>query len=176
MQFSDPHKNIQQFELELGMKVLDLGAGSGFYSIYAAQDVGINGSVIAVDIQKDLLERLKYTAKEYEVRNIEVLHADIEGEKGIPIKDNSIDAVIVSNIFFQIENKEKVVREIQRILKVRGKGLVIDWSDSYGGLGPAGNDIVAEHTLRELFEKEGFIVERGIMAGAHHYGFIVRKV
>lgn len=176
MQFTDPQKNIQQFELNPGMTVVDLGAGSGFYSVHAAQEVGARGRVIAVDIQKDLLERVKYTAKEYELNNVEVLWADIDSEKALPIKDSSVDAVIVSNLFFQLDNKESAVKEIQRILKVRGKVMVIDWSDSFGGLGPASSDIVPEHVLRNLFEENGFVVERQLLAGAHHYGFIMRKV
>ena len=175
MSFSDPQKNIQQFELDPGMTVVDLGSGSGFYAIHAGQEVGLSGRVIAVDIQKDLLERIKSTAREYELSNIEVLLVDLEGEQGLKLKAGSVDAVIASNLFFQIENKEYVVKDIHRILKVRGKVLVIDWSDSFGGLGPSANNIVPEHVLRGLFEKNGFVTERQIMAGAHHYGFIVRK-
>jgi len=176
MSFSDPEKNIKQFELDPGMTVADFGAGSGFYSIHSAEEVGPRGRVIAIDIQRDLLARIQHSAREYELGNIEVMCADLEREGGVKLSAGSVNAIIASNLFFQLEKKETVVSEMKRILKIKGKALIIDWSDSFGGLGPATADVVPEYVLRKLFETNGFIIERGIMAGAHHYGFIARKV
>src|SRR5690349_15540940 len=57
--FSEPSANLAKLGLVDGMKVVDLGAGSGFYSYEAARRVGATGRVYAVDVQKDLLERLR---------------------------------------------------------------------------------------------------------------------
>jgi len=48
--FSDPKKNIEQMQLEHGMKIADLGSGSGFYSLEAARVVGDGGKVYAIDV------------------------------------------------------------------------------------------------------------------------------
>ena len=60
--FSDPEKNIEQFSLGKGMHVADFGTGSGFYALAAAEAVGETGRVYAIDVQKDLLEKLKKEA------------------------------------------------------------------------------------------------------------------
>ena len=178
MQFSDPEKNIRQFELEPGMMVADFGAGSGFYTINAAQEVGSSGKVYSIDIQKDLLSRIQHTAREYELDNVEILWGDLEMDKGSTLGDGSMDAVIASNLFFQLDKskRDSVIKEAGRILKPKGKMLVIEWSDSFGGLGPTPQDIIPENILRNMFESNGFVIERNILGGAHHYGFIARKV
>lgn len=58
MSFTDPQNNIDQFDLDSGMRVADLGAGSGAYSVAAAKKVGGDGRVYAVEVQKDLLEKI----------------------------------------------------------------------------------------------------------------------
>ncbi len=175
MSFSDPDKNISHLDLLAGMHVADFGSGSGFYTIAAAQEVGKSGVVYAVDIQKDLLTRTQRFAREQELANIEIVWADLEKENGSTLSPQSLDAVVLSNTLFQIENKEALVKEAYRVLKIGGKLLVIDWSDSFGGLGPKTEDIVPEHAVRTICEEVGFTIGKTVDAGAHHYGFIAVK-
>ena len=65
--------------------------------------------------------------------------------------------------------------EAYRILKSGGKVLVIDWTDSYGGMGPPVSDIVSSDNARYICEEAGFIFEKEFSAGTHHFGFIVKK-
>ncbi len=175
MSFSDPEKNIRQLELEPGMTVADFGAGSGFYTINAAQEVGREGKVYAVDVQKELLSRIQQTARAQELSNVELAWGDLEKPGGSTLRDSSVDAVILSNILFQVEDQEVVLDEVKRVLKSGGRVLVIDWSDSFGGLGPQEKDIIPEHEVRKMFEDRGFNMGRSILAGAHHYGFVAFK-
>ena len=107
--FSDPEKNIKQFGLGKGMHVADFGAGSGFYSFAAAQAVGETGRVYAIDVQNGLLTKLKNEAKNVRhLRNIEIIWADLEQVGGTKLKENSMDAIIAANVFFQLENKDNL--------------------------------------------------------------------
>jgi len=173
--FSDPENNITQFMLGLGMKVADLGSGSGFYTMAAAKAVGSDGRVFAVDIQKDLLTKLKNGATQKKIYNIEIVWGDLEHLGGTKLRESSLDAVIVANILFQIQNKEALCLEIKRILKAKGKVLVVDWAGSFGGIGPLEKDIVPKSKMTELFVGHGFEMEKEIGAGAQHYGLIFRK-
>ena len=175
MAFSDPTHNIEQFSLQYGMRVADFGSGSGFYSIAAARAVGPHGHVYAVDVQKDLLSKLKNDAMKAGLVNIEVHWGDIEKLGGSKLKDASIDAVIMSNVLFQMPDKQTPVLEAKRILHPHtGKVLVIDWNDSGGGVGPQGSHLFSLDAARALFEKAGFSFDSSISAGDHHYGLIFR--
>lgn len=173
--FSDPKHNIEQFMIGEGTKVADFGAGSGHYTIEAAKAVGDSGFVYAVEIQRDLLDRVKNLAREKNLHNVEVLWGDLEKIGGSGLGDSSVNSVIVSNILFQIENKEDFIKEAARVLKPGGKLLLVDWTDSFGGMGPAPEMVVSEDVVTSLFKKNGFIVDKNIYAGEHHFGKILRK-
>jgi ubiquinone/menaquinone biosynthesis C-methylase UbiE len=175
MDFADPEHNIEQLGLTPGMKVADLGAGSGYYALAAAKRVESEGHVYAVEIQKDLLTRIKNVARKERLHNIDVFWGDIEELHGTKLSDASVDAVILSNILFQVENKTGTLQEAKRILKGGGKLLIVDWADSFNNLGPEPNAVISLDQARLLGEKEGFHFERTIQAGAHHYGLIMKK-
>lgn len=174
--FSDPEKNIAQLALASGMQVGDFGSGPGFYSLAAARAVQPSGQVFAVDIQKDLLQKLKNGAKQNSLNNINIVWADLEHLGGTKLRENSLDAVIAANLFFQIENKDALCLEIKRVLRPLGRALVVDWTGSFGGIGPLDKDVVAKDQMIKLFDDHGLKLDREIAAGGQHYGLIFRKV
>ena len=173
--FSDPSQCIEQFDLQSGSRVADLGAGTGAFAIAAAKAVGEAGKIYAVEVQKGLLERRKSEARAARAHNVEALWGDIERVQGTHLKDASIDAAVASNVLFQVEDKNGFVTETKRILKPGGKALLIDWTDSWNGMGPHKTQVVTENAARELFEKAGFQFVKKIDAGEHHYGLVFRK-
>lgn len=166
--FSDPENNIKQFSLAPGMMVADFGSGSGFYSLAAAKAIMPGGKVFAVDIQKDLLEKLKNGARQNHLSNVDIIWGDLEHLGGTKLRENSMDAVIVGNLFFQIENKDGLCLEIKRVLRPNARVLVIDWDGSFGGVGPLEKDVVSKMKMTDLFLDHGFVLDREISAGAEH--------
>ncbi len=175
MAFTDPEHNIQQFALQSGAKVADFGAGSGFYTFEIAKAVGASGKVYAIDVQKDLLSKIKSEGAKRFLNNIEIIWADVEKPAGTHLRADALDAIVISNILFQVPSKEAAVTEAKRILKKGGRVLVIDWSDSYGGMGPSFDSVFSASKARTLFESLGFTFQLQIRAGDHHYGLIFKK-
>jgi ubiquinone/menaquinone biosynthesis C-methylase UbiE len=174
--FSDPKKNIEQCGIQAGMVIADFGAGSGFYTIEAAKALGSTGQVYAVDAQKDLLTRLKNTANKEGLYNVEVIWGDLEKAGGTHIKDNSIDLILICNVMFQLADKKAVATEIRRVLASGGRVLLVDWSDSFGGIGPSRGHVFSKVDAEHIFEGAGFSKDREIQAGSHHYGFLYKKL
>jgi ubiquinone/menaquinone biosynthesis C-methylase UbiE len=172
--FSDPQKNIAELGIGNGMKVVDLGAGSGFYVMEAAKKVGPSGRVYAVDVQKDLLDKVKNGATLAGLHNIEIIWGNIEKLGGTKLREAIADRAIISNTLFQVAqpDRDNLALETKRLLKSGGKLLVVDWT-SGGQMSPGQtvNQIQAEG----IFEKNGFIKEKNFDAGDHHYGIIFRK-
>lgn len=176
MAFANPDKNIAQLGIAEGMQVADFGAGSGFYTIAAARKVGEEGKVYAIDVQRSLLPRLKAHIQEEGLDNVEVIWGDIAHPGGTTLKDTSVNVVIISNVLFQAgDDIVQVCQEAYRVLRPGGRGLVIEWSDSFGGIGPKPEHVIKEETVRSALEGAGFRITGDIDAGAHHYGLIVKK-
>lgn len=172
--FTKPEQNILHLGLTEGMRVSDFGAGTGFYTKACSARVGFSGKVYAIEVQKDLVKKLESEIKDWGLSNVECIWGDIETRGGTKIADDSMDAVIMSNVLFQSEDKIGVIDEARRVLKKTGKVLLIEWSDSFKGMGPDFKHIVSQSTAKELFEKRGFKVEENITTSAHHYGIIFK--
>ncbi len=176
MAFADPTENLKKLNIKEGWKVADFGTGSGFYAIGISKRIGDTGRVYAIDVQKDLLAKLANRAKEEGLNNVEIIWADVDQIGGSKLADGFLDAVVVSNILFQSENKENLAKETFRVLKSGGEVMVIDWTDSYGGLGPRSDQIFSVSKAEELFVKNGFTVVESFDAGDHHWGLVFKKL
>ncbi|MFT5180091.1 MAG: ubiquinone/menaquinone biosynthesis C-methylase UbiE [Candidatus Paceibacteria bacterium] len=174
--FSDPQKNIEQFHVDPGMSVVDLGSGSGFYSLACARVVGDSGRVISVDINKDLLSKLKKEAEHEGLLSLDIVWGDIDEDNGSTLSDNIADRVLITNTLFQVEKRENVIKEARRILKKGGSLLVVDWSESFGGMGPQPADIVSKDDVKKMCLENGFELFQEINAGEHHYGIIFKAI
>lgn len=173
--FADPTKNVEQIDIRPGSQVADFGSGSGLYALALAEAVGETGQVFAVDVQRDLLTRLQNIAAQKGIENIEVVWGNIEEIEGAHVTDETLDLVLISNTLFQVENKNNVFKEAWRVLKSDGTLVVIDWSESFAGMGPPEDYVVrpAEATL--LATDNGFALRRDFNPGEHHYGLIFTK-
>lgn len=172
--FAHPARNVSAFGIEPGMKIADFGAGSGAYVNLIAQELLGSGAVYAIDIQKDLLRRIKNEAAKRGHKNVEVIWGDVEEDGGSKLGP-VLDIVLVSNLLFQVRDKTGVLLEAARSLRSGGRVIIIDWSESFGGMGPAEGHVVTKEHAYEHARKAGLTFVREFPAGAHHYGLIFRK-
>lgn len=174
--FVIPEIVTSQFLLAEGDKVADFGAGSGFFLRALAEAVGPTGKIYACEIQKVLVEKLSDQARLAGLNNVIPLWCDLEEVGGIKIPDNTLDAGILVNTLFQIRLKEVTLKEIRRTLKPGGVLHIVDWAESFGGLGPQEKDVLSKEVAITLCESVSLGYEREFVAGNHHYGFSVRKL
>lgn len=173
--FVEPNVVVSHFHLREGDVVADFGAGAGFFAEVLSKVVGPSGRVIAIEIQKELVDKLGDLARRKGLMNVDPKWADIEEPGGVPLKDGSLDAAIMVNTLFQFENKPGALSEVYRTLRQGGKFILIDWTDSFGGLGPQFDQVVNEMDAKAYVEAAGFTFERSFPAADHHYGLAFRK-
>jgi ubiquinone/menaquinone biosynthesis C-methylase UbiE len=174
--FSDPNTIVAALPVPVGATVADLGAGTGAFSFLLAEKVGPNGKVYACDVQKDILVRLENDARDRGIKNIQTVFSNVEIHQGTKLRDASIDWVIVANVLYQIEDRPAFVKEIARIVKPGGAVLIVDWTESFGSLGPQPAMIVTQADAEKLFDSVGLHpTPLVINAGAHHYGVVFRR-
>ncbi|MDB5204600.1 MAG: type 11 methyltransferase [Candidatus Taylorbacteria bacterium] len=173
--FSNPEKNLIQFGISVGMQIADFGSGNGYYAFLLARKVGETGRVYCIDVQSDMLQKIAKEAETENIQNIEIITSDIEKEKGSTLTKDSVDVVLIANTLFQNDDKHAVAKEALRILRVKGRVLVIEWADSFAGMGPHKDHLVKKEDALKIFTDAGLVLDHEIDAGEHHYGLVFRK-
>ena len=112
----NPEKKIKIMGVKSGMKVLEVGAANGFLTYYLSRQVGSDGSVISIDIQKKMVD--KALRKSSFLSNVSFKIEDAANLKSI--KNNDIDLIFLYYAFHEIKEKEKAIKEFHRVLKNGG--------------------------------------------------------
>ncbi|SNS99167.1 Methyltransferase domain-containing protein [Anaerovirgula multivorans] len=120
--FQNPSKILKPY-IKDGMTVLDLGCGPGFFSVEMAKMVGKNGKVIAVDVQEEMLEKLKNKIKGTKIEKRIKLHRCEENRIGVTDK---VDFILAFYMVHEVPNQEILLREIISILKPNGKAFIVE--------------------------------------------------
>jgi len=174
--FSEPESILKQVPLWRGNVVADIGSGTGIYSLLASSRVGEEGVVYAIEVQLSYIDMFKKEVDRKGIRNIHVIWADAELPLGTKLENASTDVVLLTNVLFTIDDKEGLVKEIARIAKPGARVLIVDWSQSFSGIGPSSDRISTPKQVRDLFTVAGFSFEKTVDAGSHHYGMIMNKI
>jgi ubiquinone/menaquinone biosynthesis C-methylase UbiE len=111
--------------LKSGDHVLDIAAGTGDQSIFAARIVGPGGSILATDISAEMLGIAARVVQQEGLTNITTRVMDAEQ---LDLEDNAFDAVICRLALMLIPNLQPALREIRRVLKPGGKLAALIWS------------------------------------------------
>ncbi len=129
-------------EIKEGETVVDLGSGAGMDCFLARRMVGERGKVIGIDMTKAMVEKATSNATYHGFKNVEFILGDIEE---IPLEDCTADVVISNCVINLSLDKEKVFREVRRILKPGGRVYLSDMVLT-GELADADKDDVELHT------------------------------
>jgi len=173
--FIDPVKTLAACNIRASDAVADFGAGSGAYT-RAASRIATTGTVFAVEVHQEMGHGLARALKSEGINNVQVLWGDIEVPTGSTLADHSVDFVIISNTLFQLEDRPGCAKEIHRVLKPGGRVLVVDWTESFGGMGPAPHHVFTPAMAHDLFERAGFARRaEDIPTGEHHYAILFHK-
>jgi len=106
---------------EPGERLLEIGVGTGYYSLDLAQWVGPEGTLELFDLQREFLDHVMRGASERGLQNLVPTQGDATD---LPFEDASVDAVILTAVLGEIPDSAAALREIHRVLKPDGRLVV----------------------------------------------------
>jgi ubiquinone/menaquinone biosynthesis C-methylase UbiE len=100
-----------------GERVLELGPGPGTFTIEAARRASPRGSVVAVDIQPEMVFALERRVRKAGLHNVQA-HVAAAGQ--LPLDDSSVDRAFMVTVLPEILDKQLALSELRRVLKPNG--------------------------------------------------------
>ncbi len=105
-------------EFTTGNVILELGSGGGLDTALLAQKVGPSGKVIGLDLSLAMIQRAVRSLREIAMAHVHFHQAQAEE---LPLPDSSVDWVVSNGIFNLSPEKERILAEIHRVLKPKGR-------------------------------------------------------
>ncbi|MEK6278598.1 MAG: class I SAM-dependent methyltransferase [Actinomycetota bacterium] len=108
----------QVLEPQPGERILEVGPGTGYYTVDMAEWVGPSGAVDIFDIQQEFLDHTMRRAEERGIANVVPTQGDATE---LPYEDDSMDAVVLTTVLGEIPDRAAALREIRRVLRPGGR-------------------------------------------------------
>lgn len=135
----------KRLPLKKNSRVLEVGAGSGFYSVAVAADIE-EGNLELLDLQEEMLEKARQKMKSAGFKNVGYTLAIADAP--IPFEDKSFDIVFMVTVLGEVKDQELLIREAHRLLR---RGGTLSVSEHLPD-----PDFVSFGKLRDLLKKNGF--------------------
>jgi len=160
-------KVIESISLNPGMKIADIGAGGGYFSLRFAEMVAEEGKVYAVDTNPNYLEYIRTGAIKKGLTNIITVLS--QGPE-IDIPEKSLDFVFMRNVTHHIPDRISYFERLKDLLKPGGRAVIIEYekgkSNSFHRMF---SHYVEKNTIKQEMKRAGYNIykEYGFLPGQH---------
>lgn len=119
-----PDLVLAALELNSGMTVADIGAGSGYYSWRMAERVGAPGTVYAVDVQPEMVRLLEAQMSQRRVSNVKTVLGTTTDPRLAPA---TLDLALLVDVYHEFEYPYEMLASIARALKPGGRLVIVEY-------------------------------------------------
>lgn len=115
---------VESLKLKPGMAVADIGAGSGVLTLMMAHEVGQTGTVFAVDIQQEMLDRLSDRLNNLDVKNVKLVLGTAMSPE---LEPDSLDLAIMVDVYHEFEFPWEMLRKLSSAIKPGGRVAFVEY-------------------------------------------------
>jgi len=146
-----PDDVLRALELEPGMTVADVGAGTGYFSVRLARALP-QGEVLAIDLEPDMVRFLSERARREQLPNLRAMQAT---PTATGLAAHSVDRILIVHVWHHLADGGEYARGLATALRPGGRLLVVDFSPG-AERGPPASIRVAPEALIATLEGVGF--------------------
>ena len=147
--YQKPEKVMEYLGDIKGKKIIDIGAGSGYFSVRLAAN---GAKVIAADVNDDFLSFLKERIEKNKIQNVELRKVPYDSPS---LKDAEVDMVLIVNTYHHIDNRSEYFAKVKKGTKKDGELVIVDFFKTDIPVGPRDHKVSIDEAVAEL-KKAGY--------------------
>jgi len=166
----DTAKFFRELDLKKGVTFLDVACGWGYYSLVAADIVGKDGQVFAVDLWEEGILNLRKEAASKGSQNLEAFVSDVS--QNIPIENDCVDVCLMATALHDFVGDQvdrEAMKEVVRVMKPEGILAIVEYKKIDGPPGPPKPVRLSPQEVDTLVSAYGFKQKHLTEIGANHY-------
>lgn len=148
-----PEEVVKQVQLRTGDVVVDIGAGTGYFTRRFAAVVGPNGKATGLDIEASMVGYMTEDAKKHGL-------TQYSARKVLPndpqLASQSVDVVFICDTYHHMQDRVAYLRLLAQALKPKGRVIIVDFQKRETPLGPPMKWRLTPDTVSEEFRQAGF--------------------
>jgi protein-L-isoaspartate O-methyltransferase len=153
----EPERMLEQLQLRPGLAVADVGAGVGYHAARIARRVGPQGTVWAVEVQPEMLEKLRERMRAQGIANVRPVLGDAL-DPGLPA--GAIDLILMVDVYHELENPREMLDRMVAALKPGGRIAFVEYRAEDPGVPILPLHRMTEAQVRREAEAAGLRWER----------------
>jgi ubiquinone/menaquinone biosynthesis C-methylase UbiE len=166
-----PDQMLDALDLKPGMTVADVGAGVGYLTLRIARRVGPQGKVYGVDVQKEMLVRLRQNATKAKLSNVETVLGTENDPKLPPAQ---IDMILMVDVYHELSQPQAMLQSMKKALSPNGRLVLVEYRKEDPSI-----PIRIEHKMSAVevqteVEAEGYRLEKTVKTLPRQSVFIFR--
>ena len=166
-----PDQMLDALDLKPGLTVADVGAGVGYLTLRIARRIGPQGKVYGVDVQKEMLVRLRQNATKAKLANVETV-LGTENDPKLPTAQ--IDMILMVDVYHELSQPQAMLQSMKKALSPNGRLVLVEYRKEDPSI-----PIRIEHKMSAVevqteVEAEGYRLEKTVKTLPRQSVFIFR--
>ena len=166
-----PDQMLDALEFKPGQTVADVGAGVGYLTLRIARRIGPTGKIYGVDVQKEMLSRLRANATKAKLNNVETV-LGTENDPKLPV--GQIDIILMVDVYHELSQPQAMLQHMKKALSPDGHLVLVEYRKEDPSI-----PIRLEHKMSAVevqteVEAEGYRLEKTVKTLPRQSVFIFR--
>ena len=146
-QWQNPIEVVKHLDIDPGMTVADIGAGTGYFIRYLSNAAGPEGFVFCLDVEQSMVNFMSKRIKKSKIKNAQSKLVKLEDPQ---LADQSIDRILIVNTWHHILNRKAYIKRLYKALKPGGSITIVDFTKE-SPIGPPLHHRLNSSTIRREF-------------------------
>ena len=159
-----PFATLESLNLKEDDIIIDVGCGTGYFTLPAAQITGPNGRVIGIDISEEMLQEVKGKIIDKNI-NIELMISD---SIRLPLDDSFATFALLSDVLHETDKMPEMLKEVYRVLKPGARLAILEWEKREMPKGPPLEHRLHQKEIMSLVDEAGYTMAETSPIGSFH--------